>query len=127
MSGLAAEMQGILLAYEFFLLMIVSTGPNNLAVMGASMSSGRGAGIAIISLGLQADSSFRFVAAIVSGTTILAAGVHCIYAIAFSTAVAVRGYNKARRWIETGMGMFFTLAGIKLLGSEIQATSALQD
>jgi hypothetical protein len=83
MSGLAADIQGILLAYVFFLLMIVSPGPNKLAVMGASMSSGRGAGIAIISLGLQADSSFGFVAAVVSGATILAAGVHCIYAMLF--------------------------------------------
>ena len=47
MEAMADNLPGILLAYSAFLLTILSPGPNNLAVIGASMSAGRPSGIAL--------------------------------------------------------------------------------
>ena len=49
------------------------------------------------------------------GCGILSAAIHCLYAVAFSTAAMVRLYGRARRWIQGALGAFFCLAGIKLL------------
>lgn len=73
--------------------------------------------IAIMSLGLahSAPASTAFV--IVAGTTILSVVGHIAYAVAFSTKRVVSAYNHARRWIDAGLGVFFTFAGVKLLTS----------
>lgn len=75
--------------------------------------------IAIISLGLQDGSPYWVGLIVVAGTTLLSIVVHSIYAMLFSTAVAVRAYAKARRWIQGTLGAFFALAGIKLLTSRV--------
>lgn len=73
--------------------------------------------IAIISLGLQPDSPLWVGLVIVAGTSLLSVLIHCLYALAFSTAVMVRLYGRARRWIQGVLGAFFLFAGIKLLTS----------
>lgn len=73
--------------------------------------------IAIISLGLQQGAPFWVGAVIVGGTFILSVVTHVIYAVAFSTPAMVRIYAKARRRIQVVLGVFFTVAGIKLLSS----------
>jgi amino acid exporter len=73
--------------------------------------------IAIISLGLQADSPLWVGLSIVIGTSLLSLLIHFLYALAFSTTTMVRLYGTARRWIQCTLGAFFALAGIKLLVS----------
>ena len=73
--------------------------------------------IAIISLGLQADAPLWVGVVMVIGTGALSILIHCLYALAFSTATMVRLYGKARRWIQGALGAFFCIAGIKLLSS----------
>ncbi|WP_233145079.1 LysE family transporter [Paracoccus yeei] len=74
--------------------------------------------VAIMSLGLAhtAPASTAFV--IVVGTTILSVVGHIAYAVAFSTKRVVRAYDRSRRWIDAGLGVFFTFAGIKLLAGQ---------
>jgi amino acid exporter len=71
--------------------------------------------IAIISLGVQSDAPGWVGIAIVLGNGILSIAGHLGYAVAFSTQPMVAFYGRARRWIETLLGVFFALAGIKLL------------
>lgn len=73
--------------------------------------------IAIISLGLHAGGPIWVAVSIVAGTTVLSVVIHCVYAITFSTKPMVRLYGKARRWIQSTLGAFFTFAGLKLLSS----------
>ena len=73
--------------------------------------------IAIISLGLETGAPIWVAVSIVAGTTVLSVVIHCIYAMAFSTKRMVRIYGKARRWIQSTLGAFFTFAGLKLLSS----------
>ena len=75
--------------------------------------------IAIISLGLHENAPIWVAFSIVLGTSILSVIIHCVYAVAFSTAVMVRLYAKARRWIQGVLGAFFTFAGIRLLTSRL--------
>lgn len=75
--------------------------------------------IAIISLGLQDNAPLWVGFAIVAGTSVLSIVIHILYAVAFSTAVMVRLYSKARRAIQFSLGAFFTFAGIRLLTSRI--------
>ena len=75
--------------------------------------------IAIISLGLQENAPLWVGFAIVVGTAILSAIIHCVYAVAFSTPAMVRLYSKARRWIQCAFGAFFAFAGIRLLSSRL--------
>ncbi|SMP36372.1 LysE family translocator [Shimia sagamensis] len=71
--------------------------------------------IATISLGLQPGSPLWVAAAIVLGIFILSTAVHTLYAIAFSTSFMVSAYSRARRYIQTTLGVFFSAAGLKLL------------
>jgi threonine/homoserine/homoserine lactone efflux protein len=41
------------------------------------------------------------------------------YALLFSTAAMVRGYQKMRRWFEFAFGMLFGLAGLKILTAKL--------
>lgn len=208
MDQISLYLPGIILAYSAFLLSITSPGPNVLAVLGTSMSAGRGSGlalalgvasgsfiwalmtalglsallasyavaltvikivgglyllwlayksfraaasrhdieavaltsgargyylrgltiqmtnpkaalawIAVISLGLQPGAPLWVALVIVVGTSVLSALIHCLYAVAFSTAAMVRAYGRARRWIQGTLGVFFCFAGVKLLTS----------
>jgi threonine/homoserine/homoserine lactone efflux protein len=73
--------------------------------------------IAIISLGLRPDAPLWVGFVIVVGTSLLSVIIHWLYAVAFSTALMVRLYGRARRAIQATLGVFFTLAGIRLLTS----------
>ena len=75
--------------------------------------------IAIMSLGLRADAPLWVAAAIVIGTTTLSAIIHTVYALLFSTGAMVRIYGRARRSIQTTLGIFFAFAGVKLLTSRV--------
>jgi amino acid exporter len=73
--------------------------------------------IAIISLGVRADSPLWVGLSIVVGTSLLSFLIHLLYAVAFSATTMGRLYGKARRWIQGALGAFFAFAGIKLLVS----------
>ncbi|NQW00883.1 MAG: LysE family translocator [Rhodospirillales bacterium] len=75
--------------------------------------------IAIISLGLHNDAPHWVGVVIALGTAIMSVIIHCLYAVAFSTPYMVRLYSKARRWIQAALGVFFALAGIRLLSSRL--------
>ncbi|MEL6479443.1 MAG: LysE family transporter [Pseudomonadota bacterium] len=73
--------------------------------------------IAIISLGLTTESPLWVGAVIVAGTFLLSILIHVLYAVAFSTPLMVRFYGRSRRTIQTVLGTFFALAGLRLLTS----------
>ncbi len=70
---------------------------------------------AIIALGLPPNAPREVIYAILAGCLAISATINCCYALAFSTAPMVRGYRRARRWIEGALAGMFTFAGIKLL------------
>ena len=73
--------------------------------------------IAIISLGLQKGAPLWVGFAVVVGTAVLSAVIHCLYALTFSTRAMVHRYGRARRWIQAALAGFFAVAGIRLLMS----------
>jgi amino acid exporter len=73
--------------------------------------------IAIMSLGASPNAPLWVSIAVVLGTGALSVVGHVLYARAFSTAPMVALYKRARRWIETLLGLFFCCAGVKLLAS----------
>lgn len=75
--------------------------------------------IAIISLGLKPNAPVWVGAAIVAGTSILSAAIHIVYAVAFSTRSVAQIYFKSRRIIQAILSIFFAVAGIRLLISQI--------
>ena len=75
--------------------------------------------IAIIALGLQENSPAWVGLVIVGGTAVLSTIIHCLYAVAFSTAGMTRLYARARRWIQATLGAFFAIAGVRLLSSRL--------
>ncbi|MET1411146.1 LysE family translocator [Roseibium sp. HPY-6] len=79
MDQLSLYLPGILLAYSAFLLAIISPGPNVLAVMGASMSISRTAGLAL---------AFGVAAGSLAWATLTVLGLSAIVA-AYSAALTV--------------------------------------
>jgi threonine/homoserine/homoserine lactone efflux protein len=75
--------------------------------------------IAIVSLGLQAGAPLWVGASIIGGTAFLSLVIHGLYAMAFSTQTMIRVYAKARRGIQSFLGLFFCFAGVKLLTSRL--------
>ncbi len=75
--------------------------------------------VAIISLGLKPNAPIWVGAAIVVGTSILSAAIHILYALAFSTRSVAQIYFKSRRIIQTVLGIFFAVAGIRLLIGQV--------
>jgi threonine/homoserine/homoserine lactone efflux protein len=75
--------------------------------------------IAIISLGLKPNAPIWVGFAIIAGTSILSAVIHILYAVAFSTRSVVQIYFRARRGIQTVLGIFFAVAGIRLLITQV--------
>jgi threonine/homoserine/homoserine lactone efflux protein len=73
--------------------------------------------IAIISLGLQEGAPLWVGAMIVLGTFALSILIHVLYAVAFSTPIMVGLYARARRGIQATLGLFFGVAGLRLLTS----------
>lgn len=71
--------------------------------------------VALMTLGLGHDASWRSVAVILAGCAVLGAVIFSGYAVVFSSAAMVSLYRKARRWIEGALAGFFALAGGSLL------------
>ena len=71
--------------------------------------------IATMTLGLGPEATPTTVAVILAGCAVLSITIFCGYAVVFSTAPMIRGYRKARRWIEGTLALVFGAAGIKLL------------
>lgn len=68
-----------------------------------------------MTLGLGPEATPTTVAIILAGCAVLSITIFCGYAIVFSTAPMIRGYRKARRWIEGTLALVFGAARIKLL------------
>ncbi|OCC00629.1 amino acid transporter [Labrys sp. WJW] len=75
--------------------------------------------IAIMSLGLKSDAPGYTALAIIAGCAVIGLTTFGGYALIFSARPMVRLYQKARRWIEATLALFFGLAGIRLLLSRI--------
>lgn len=73
--------------------------------------------VAIMSLGIGPGAPAWVALAIVAGTAALSVAGHVLYAVAFSTGRIATAYACARRGIEAALGVFFGLAGLKLLTS----------
>lgn len=74
--------------------------------------------VAVMSLAVDVSAPLWVGSAIVLGTTLISLVGHLTYAIAFSTSPMVAAYQRARRWIEVGLGTFFCFASYKLLMSK---------
>lgn len=70
--------------------------------------------IAIVGLGLGTDAPLWVGASLIVSATMISIAGHLAYAITFSTQPVVSFYRRFRRWIETGLGAFFTFAAYKV-------------
>lgn len=70
--------------------------------------------IAIVGIGLGPDAPLWVGMTLIIGTTCLSILGHLAYAVTFSTQPVVNLYRRARRWIEAGLGVFFTFAAFKI-------------
>jgi threonine/homoserine/homoserine lactone efflux protein len=73
--------------------------------------------VAIMSLGLKPGASPEMAVTAFGGCVLLGILIFTGYAVLFSTAPMVRGYARARRWIEGSLAVFFAGAGSRLLFS----------
>ncbi|MBX5249125.1 LysE family translocator [Rhizobium sp. NLR4b] len=71
--------------------------------------------VAIMSLGLKPGASPEMALLAFGGCVLLGVSIFSGYAVLFSTAPLVRGYARARRWIEASLAVFFAGAGSRLL------------
>ena len=70
--------------------------------------------IAIVGLGLGADAPLWAGLALIVCATVISVCGHLAYAVTFSTQPVVSFYRRFRRWIESGLGVFFTFAAYKV-------------
>lgn len=70
--------------------------------------------IAIAGIGLGADAPLWVGATLILSCSVLSVLGHLAYAVTFSTRPVIAFYRRGRRWIEAGMGVFFTFAAYKL-------------
>ena len=70
--------------------------------------------IAIVGIGLGNEAPLWVGFALILIATTLSLAVHVLYAITFSTAPVVLAYQKARRWIDGSLGLFFTFTAYKI-------------
>lgn len=73
--------------------------------------------VAIMSLGLKPGAAPEMAVTAFGGCVLLGISIFAGYAMLFSTAPMVRGYARARRWIEASLAVFFAGAGSRLLFS----------
>jgi threonine/homoserine/homoserine lactone efflux protein len=73
--------------------------------------------VAIMSLGLKPGASPEMAITAFGGCVLLGMSIFSGYALLFSTAPMVRGYARARRWIEGSLAVFFAGSGSRLLFS----------
>ena len=70
--------------------------------------------IAIVGIGLGPDAPLWVGLTLIIGATAMSVVCHLAYAITFSTQPVIVFYRKTRRFIEAGLGVFFTFAAFKL-------------
>ena len=70
--------------------------------------------IAIVGIGLGADAPVWVGVLLVVTTTALSIAGHLAYALLFSTETVVEFYQRARRWIDGLLGVFFVFAAFKI-------------
>ena len=70
--------------------------------------------IAIVAIGLGADAPVWVGVLLVVTTTALSIAGHLAYALLFSTETVVEFYQRARRWIDGLLGVFFVFAAFKI-------------
>ena len=70
--------------------------------------------IAIVGIGLGAHAPLWVGVSLVVSATAMSLLGHLAYAVAFSTQPVVAFYRRARRWIEAGLGLFFSFAAYKI-------------
>ncbi len=75
--------------------------------------------IAIVAIGIGPEAPFALGAALVIIATCLSLLVHLAYALAFSTSPVIRAYGRARRGVETALGLFFVFAGYRLATARV--------
>jgi threonine/homoserine/homoserine lactone efflux protein len=71
--------------------------------------------MAVMSLGLRPGAPHHMILIALGGCILLGVLIFAGYALLFSTAPMVRGYARARRWIEATFAIFFGGAGVRLL------------
>lgn len=74
---------------------------------------------AIIALGLKPEMPASVVLALLAGCCLISLTLNCGWALAFSSQPMVRGYRRARRYIEGALAGVFAFAGVKLLTSNV--------
>jgi len=70
--------------------------------------------IAIVGLGLGADAPLWLGLTLIATTTAMSVLGHLAYAVLFSAEPVVRFYQRARRWIDGMLGLFFAFAAFKI-------------
>ncbi|POF32413.1 LysE family translocator [Roseibium marinum] len=70
--------------------------------------------IAIVGIGLGADAPLWTGATLILSCSALSVLGYMAYAVTFSTQPVIAFYRRGRRWIEAGLGVFFTFAAYKL-------------
>lgn len=71
--------------------------------------------LALMSLGMGADASSQRLALAFGGCVVLGIFIFFGYALLFSMAPMVKGYARARRWVEGMLTLAFAGAGLRLL------------
>jgi len=71
--------------------------------------------IVLISIFPAGQATGRAIAVMALGAAAVAATVHLGYALAFSTRRAAEAYARAGRWVNAGVGLFFSGLGLSLL------------
>lgn len=70
--------------------------------------------IAIVGIGLSDEAPLWVGFLLILIATTLSLAVHVLYAVTFSTTPVIVAYQKARRWIEGSLGLFFSFAAYKI-------------
>lgn len=70
--------------------------------------------IAIVGIGLGNEAPLWVGVALIVIATLLSLAVHVLYAVTFSTTPVVLAYRRCRRWIEAALGLFFSVAAMKI-------------
>ena len=71
--------------------------------------------VAIVGIGLGAEAPLWVGLVLIASTTLLSIVGHLAYAVTFSTEPVIAFYRRARRWIDGALGVFFSLAALKLI------------
>jgi threonine/homoserine/homoserine lactone efflux protein len=70
-----------------------------------------------MAIGVQVGTSPAVPFVVITICEVLGMAVFAGYAFVFSISAVARGYHRAYRWIEGALAGFFSIAGVRLLGS----------